>query len=492
MRRFGDYADAFASGWMQLRGTRRRRGVDRGFVLSDHADWPGLQQAIAGTGARARLRHARQRRGDGALAAARHGLDAQGFKTEYGDEDDAERAGRAGAGMKQFAALYRELDATTSSLAKQAALQRYLQGAAPADAAWAVYFLAGGKPRQLVPTKLLRQLAQEAAGLPEWLFDESYEAVGDLAETIALLLPPPDEAHDVGLAEWIEQQLLPLRRMPPEPLTDTAARAVAPAGRRRAPGLLQADHRRLSRRRVAAAGHAGAGGGRRRRRQARGAAADGLHARQRRSRRRRLRRADRAAKAPPSSTRRPAASPTPSFLRIRSTCRSRSSTQRSVRRRRLAGRMEVGRHPRPAGQARRPGVALVARRRAGDRPLSRTRADGPGLPDGTVLDGEIVVWRERPRCSPSPSCRSASAARRFGPKLLRDTAGVLLAYDLLERQGRDLRSAAAVANAGALLEALLADVQHPSPHRKPDGSMARAGTIWHGSARRRVPSASKA
>src|SRR6478609_11869126 len=113
--------------------------------------------------------------------------------------------------MKQFAALYRELDATTSSLAKQAALQRYLQSAAPEDAAWAVYFLAGGKPRQLVPTKLLRLLAQEAAGLPEWLFDESYDAVGDLAETIALLLPPPSEVHDLGLADWVEQHLLPLR-----------------------------------------------------------------------------------------------------------------------------------------------------------------------------------------------------------------------------------------------------------------------------------------
>jgi DNA ligase-1 len=115
--------------------------------------------------------------------------------------------------MKAFAALYRELDATTSSLAKQAALQRYLQDAAPADAAWAVYFLAGGKPRQLVPTKLLRLLAQEAAGLPEWLFDESYEAVGDLAETISLLLPPPIEQHELGLAAWVEQHLLPLRAL---------------------------------------------------------------------------------------------------------------------------------------------------------------------------------------------------------------------------------------------------------------------------------------
>ncbi len=126
--------------------------------------------------------------------------------------------------MKAFAALYRELDATTSSLAKQAALQRYLHAVAPEDAAWAVYVLAGGKPRQLVPTKLLRLLAQEAAGLPQWLFDESYEAVGDLAETIALLLPPPTEAHDLGLAVWIERHLLPLRvvgKTAPEALADT-------------------------------------------------------------------------------------------------------------------------------------------------------------------------------------------------------------------------------------------------------------------------------
>ena len=89
MKRFGAYADAFASGWMQLRGTRRRRGVDRGFVMSDHADWPGLQQAIAGTGAeRVFVTH-------GSVQVmvrwlSENGLDAQGFKTEYGDEDDRE------------------------------------------------------------------------------------------------------------------------------------------------------------------------------------------------------------------------------------------------------------------------------------------------------------------------------------------------------------------------------------------------------------------
>lgn len=89
MRRFGDYSDAFASGWMMLRGTRRRRGVDRGFVLSDHADWPGLLWAIEQTGAeRVMVTH-----GSVAILVRylrEQGLDAQGFTTEYGDEEEAD------------------------------------------------------------------------------------------------------------------------------------------------------------------------------------------------------------------------------------------------------------------------------------------------------------------------------------------------------------------------------------------------------------------
>ena len=93
--------------------------------------------------------------------------------------------------MRDFALLYAELDETTSTTRKLNALQQYFRTAAPADAAWAVYFLAGGKPRQAVPTKLLRQFAIEYSGLDDWLFDECYHAVGDLAETIAHILPPP-------------------------------------------------------------------------------------------------------------------------------------------------------------------------------------------------------------------------------------------------------------------------------------------------------------
>ncbi len=117
--------------------------------------------------------------------------------------------------MREFARLYAELDETTATNRKLEALQNYFAGAAPENAAWAVYFLAGGKPRQAVPSKLLRQYAIEYAGLDEWLFDESYAAVGDMAETIAHILPPPKRHSDVGLAVWMEERIGPLRGADP-------------------------------------------------------------------------------------------------------------------------------------------------------------------------------------------------------------------------------------------------------------------------------------
>jgi DNA ligase 1 len=117
--------------------------------------------------------------------------------------------------MKRFSTLYAELDATTATAEKVAALRRYFDEAPPMDAAWAVYFLAGGKPRQVVPTATLRALACDQAGIADWLFEESYQAVGDLAETIALVLPPSAADSGVGLAVWVEERLLPLRGLDP-------------------------------------------------------------------------------------------------------------------------------------------------------------------------------------------------------------------------------------------------------------------------------------
>ena len=118
--------------------------------------------------------------------------------------------------MKHFSKLFTELDSTTSTNAKLAAMQRYFEQASPQDAAWAVYFLSGGKPRQVVKTASLRALACAAAGIEDWLFDECYQAVGDLAETIAYVLPLDFAASDVGLAVWVEARLLPLRGLSDE------------------------------------------------------------------------------------------------------------------------------------------------------------------------------------------------------------------------------------------------------------------------------------
>ena len=117
--------------------------------------------------------------------------------------------------MRRFAELYLALDASTGTTDKLAALQAYLADAPPGDAAWAVYFLAGGKPRQVVPTALMRDTACALAAIDDWLFEASYQAVGDLAETIAHVLPPPAGAlDDTGLAAWVEQRLLPMRGRP--------------------------------------------------------------------------------------------------------------------------------------------------------------------------------------------------------------------------------------------------------------------------------------
>jgi DNA ligase-1 len=118
--------------------------------------------------------------------------------------------------MKFFARLFAELDSSTATLAKVEALKRYFAAAAPQDAAWAVYFLAGGKPRQVVPTSVLWAAACRGASIDDWLFDACYQAVGDFAETVAHVLPPAPRTSDVGLAEWVEERLLPLRGLAPE------------------------------------------------------------------------------------------------------------------------------------------------------------------------------------------------------------------------------------------------------------------------------------
>ncbi|WP_418123057.1 ATP-dependent DNA ligase [Variovorax sp. 160MFSha2.1] len=383
--------------------------------------------------------------------------------------------------MKAFAALYHELDASTSNLAKQAALQRYLREADAADAAWAVYFLAGGKPRQLVPVKLLRLLAQEAAGLPEWLFDESYDAVGDLAETIALLLPPPTDAHDLGLAEWVEQHLLPLRdaaKNTPDELPDRLRaqwRQLAPeeglvyfklitgafrvgVSKLQVTQALAAvggiDAKRVAQRLM---GYTHIGGRPR---------ADDYQ----------------ALIAPETGSeqeQKTSGQPYPFFLAhpfnlpLEQFDAVLGPPSDWIVEWKWDGiRAQLVKRAGAAWVWSR-GEELVTER------FPELAALGEALPDGTVLDGEIVVWREG-RVQPFAELQKRIGRKTLGAKLLRDIPVVLLAYDILEWEGRDLR-ALPQSQRRVLLDELVARMDHPSLLPSP----VLAGADWPDLARQR-------
>jgi DNA ligase 1 len=113
--------------------------------------------------------------------------------------------------MKDFTQLYVELDQTNKTNEKIEAMRFYFERAEPEDAAWAFYFLSGRKPRQIIPSGKLRDWAIEKAGIPEWLYEESRDTVGDGAETIALLLPNNRVDDSTPLHVLVEKELLPLR-----------------------------------------------------------------------------------------------------------------------------------------------------------------------------------------------------------------------------------------------------------------------------------------
>jgi DNA ligase-1 len=127
--------------------------------------------------------------------------------------------------VKRFARLYSALDETTKTNAKVAAMADYFSQADGADAAWAVWFLSGNRPKRLIPVRRLAAWAMELSDVPPWLFEECYAAVGDLAETITLLLPAAETGTDRPLHEWIEAKILPLAKSAEEKQRETVTRA---------------------------------------------------------------------------------------------------------------------------------------------------------------------------------------------------------------------------------------------------------------------------
>ena len=115
--------------------------------------------------------------------------------------------------MKRFAALFAAIDHTTSTNAKVDAIVTYLSAADPADSAWAVFFLTGRRLKRLLPGRSISQWTMAATGISEWLIGECYSVVGDGAETATLILDqlPAAPAEPLSLAEWVENRIAPLR-----------------------------------------------------------------------------------------------------------------------------------------------------------------------------------------------------------------------------------------------------------------------------------------
>jgi len=327
--------------------------------------------------------------------------------------------------MRRFALLYEALDRTTSTNAKVAALQAYFAEAPHGDAAWALRFLIGRRLKRLLPSRVLWELVRDLSALPEWLLEHCYAAVGDFAEVTALLLPGPElEASALSLEAWIRERILPLRTQDADAQRAALREAwagLAPRERLVFNKLVTGEFRVGVAATLVIRALAGAAG------------------------------VDPAVMShrvmgdwePDAGTfarflsgdAGPALQPYPFFLAAP-----------------LEGPVETLGDP--AGwlaEWKWDGIRAQALRRGGEAQLwSRgeelltlrfpevVRALR-ALPDGTVLDGEILAWREG--VLPFPVLQRRIGRLDVTPRLLREAPVAFVAYDLLEHEGRDLRSA---------------------------------------------------
>lgn len=402
----------------------------------------------------------------------------------------ASREHRPHHDMKHFSRLFAALDASTATRAKQQALVDYFASVAARtdeareaerDAAWAVYFLAGGKPRQSIPTRVLRDTARFAASLPEWLFEESYQAVGDLAETIAYVLPPPSRVSDHGLATWVEERLLSLKGETPETIAsrlvdwwdelDTAERFVLV---KLIGGSFRVGVSKLSVTRALAAvsgvdpkvvAHRlmGYTDGRARP----GAAAwRALIAPAQRS--------EEDSQSTDTFDEELRGQPYPFFLahalnepvdRFDALLGPPADWQVEWKYDGIRGQI-VARRGETFVWSR--GEDLVTER------FPELAALGARLPDGTVVDGEIVVWHPTGEAPAAFADLQTRIGRKtLSKKILADKPVVLVAYDLLEEGGEDLRTLTQ-AERRARLEALVAATDDPALRLSP----MLAGETW--------------
>ncbi|HAJ81181.1 MAG TPA: ATP-dependent DNA ligase, partial [Zunongwangia profunda] len=107
--------------------------------------------------------------------------------------------------MRQFAELIKTLDSTNKTTLKVEALTKYFNNAPDRDKVWTIAILSHRRPPRPVNTTLMRLWASEIANIPLWLFEESYHIVGDLAETIALVIPPSSASSEKSLSQFLQE-----------------------------------------------------------------------------------------------------------------------------------------------------------------------------------------------------------------------------------------------------------------------------------------------
>lgn len=359
--------------------------------------------------------------------------------------------------MKRFTELFFEIDGTNRTNEKVEAMVRYFRSAPPADAAWALYFLAGRKLNRSVSTNALRLWLSEETGLPMWLIEECYDTVGDLAEALALLYPDRERRDDIPLHQMVEERMMPLRALPdpdkrallvhdwdrmsmPERLVWNklimgsfrvgVARTLLERAVARAADLPQplVAHRLMGEWDASAAGYEAL---------VAPAGAEAIHH----------------------------AQPYPFFLAqpIENATESLGDVADWLAEWKWDGiRAQLLQRN---GETRvwSRGEELVTDR------FPEIAAIGPLLPDGTVLDGELLAWDTA--VDPQQPLPFAALQRRIGrktvgPKLLKEVPAALVAFDVLEMNGEDLR-AMPLQERRAKLEALIASVDTPALRLSP-------------------------
>lgn len=345
--------------------------------------------------------------------------------------------------MRRFTELYNRLDQTTRTTEKVAALEWYFRGAPDDDAAWALYFLTGGRLKRLVNTRLLREWIAGEADLPLWLVEESYDAVGDLAETVALLVPHQNPGTEQSLATVVRERMQPMADMDDDAKRDLMIRTW----RKFSPRERLVWHKLI-------------GGG------FRSGVARKLVVRAL---------ANVAGIDPPVMEHRLSGNWDPTAENYRALFSDEAAEDDPAKPYPFCLAHpweneveELGDPDDWQVEWKWDGIRAQLIRRSGEVLLWSRGAElitdrfpeiadaARALPDGTVLDGEVLIWRDR-RVQPFGDLQRRIGRKRVGKKMLAELPAAFMAYDLLETDGNDVREEP-LAERRKLLESITAKI----------------------------------